>query len=290
MIYPIVVIMVAVLILTFIMIKIVPTFKTIFEDFGTDLPAATQLLISVSNATALYWYVIPLFPLSVWLLIKLIRKFKAGRMGWDMFSLNWPVFGMLIEKNSMARTTRTLGTLVASGVPILEALNITRETCGNSVFQRLYGKVSESIREGDTIAKPLKDYSKPGFHPVALLLWAFAAAFPALCLLSIPTARAIAAPLALACAILGGLYYVTRMNRRVVDDLVVNMVDVGEETGELDTMLYKVADIYDDEVQVITDSLMSLLEPLLIVFLGGAVGFIVISLFMPLVSLIQNLT
>ena len=82
----------------------------------------------------------------------------------------------------------------------------------------------------------------------------------------------------------------TRMNRRVVDDLVVNMVDVGEETGELDTMLYKVADIYDDEVQVITDSLMSLLEPLLIVFLGGAVGFIVISLFMPLVSLIQNLT
>jgi len=290
MIYPVVVIMVAVLILTFIMIKIVPTFKTIFEDFGTELPAATQLLISVSNATASYWYVIPLFPLSVWLLVKLVRKFKAGRMGWDMFSLNWPVFGMLIEKNSMARTTRTLGTLVASGVPILEALTITRETCGNAMFQRLYGKVAESIREGDTISKPMKDYSTPGFHPVALILWSFAAAFPALCLLSIPTVRGMAGSLALACAVLGGLYYVTRMNRRVVDDLVVNMVDVGEETGELDTMLYKVADIYDDEVAVITDSLMSLLEPLLIVFLGGAVGFIVISLFMPLVSLIQNLT
>lgn len=290
MIYPVVVIMVAVLILTFIMIKIVPTFKDIFTDFGTELPAATQLLISVSNATAAYWYVIPLFPLSVWLLVKLVRKFKAGRMGWDMFSLNWPVFGMLIEKNSMARTTRTLGTLVASGVPILEALTITRETCGNAMFQRLYGKVAESIREGDTIAKPMKDYSKPGFHPVALILWAFAASFPALCLLSIPSVRGMAASLSLACAVLGGLYYVTRMNRRVVDDLVVNMVDVGEETGELDTMLYKVADIYDDEVQVITDSLMSLLEPLLIVFLGGAVGFIVISLFMPLVSLIQNLT
>ena len=290
MIYPVVVIMVAVLILTFIMIKIVPTFKTIFEDFGTTLPAATQLLISVSNATARFWYVIPLFPLSIWLLVKLVRKFKVGKMGWDMFSLNWPVFGMLIEKNSMAKTTRTLGTLVASGVPILEGLNITRETCGNAMFERLYGKVAESIREGDTIAKPLKDYSTPGFHPVALGLWCFAAAFPALCILTIPTARGIAAPLALACAVLGGLYYVTRMNRRVVDDLVVNMVDVGEETGELDTMLYKVADTYDDEVQVITDSLMSLLEPLLIVFLGGAVGFIVISLFMPLVSLIQNLT
>ena len=290
MIYPIVVIMVAVLILTFIMIKIVPTFKEIFADFGTELPAATQLLIAVSNATANYWYVIPLFPLSLWLLVKLIRKFKAGRMGWDMFSLNWPVFGMLIEKNSMARTTRTLGTLVASGVPILEALNITRETCGNAMFERLYGKVADSIREGDTIAKPLKDYSSPGFHPVALILWMLAASFPALCLLSVPGVRAIAGSLALASAVLGGLYYVTRMNRRVVDDLVVNMVDVGEETGELDTMLYKVADTFDDEVQVITDSLMSLLEPLLIVFLGGAVGFIVISLFMPLVSLIQNLT
>ena len=93
-----------------------------------------------------------------------------------------------------------------------------------------------------------------------------------------------------AVAMFGGLYYFMRMNRRVVDDLVVNMVDVGEETGELDTMLYKVADTYDEEVAVITDSLTSLLEPLLIVFLGGAVGFIVISLFMPLVSLIQNLS
>jgi len=290
MIYPIIVIMVAVLILTFIMIKIVPTFKTIFEDFGTELPPPTQLLIEVSNATARYWYVIPLFPLGLWLIIKLIRKFKAGRMGWDMFSLNWPVFGMLIEKNTMAKTTRTLGTLVASGVPILESLNITRETCGNAMFERLFGKVSESIREGETIAQPLKDHSAPGFHPIALMLWMLAAAFPGICMMVVPNILYIAAPLALACSILGGLFYFTRMNRRVVNDLVVNMVDVGEETGELDTMLYKVADTFDDEVQVITDSLMSLLEPLLIVFLGGAVAFIVISLFMPLVSLIENLS
>jgi len=290
MIYPAVVIMVAVVILTFIMIKIVPTFKEIFTDFGTELPQATQLLIAVSNATAQYWYVIPLFPTALWLLVKLVRKFKAGRMGWDMFSLNWPVFGMLIEKNSMARTTRTLGTLVASGVPILEALNITRETCGNAMFERLFGKVSDSIREGETISKPIRDYSSPGFHPVAAILWMAAAAFPALCMLAIPGIRQLAGMLAGGCAVLGVLYYLTRMNRRVVDDLVVNMVDVGEETGELDTMLYKCADTYDDEVQVITDSLMSLLEPIMIVFLGGAVGFIVISLFMPLVSLITNLT
>jgi type IV pilus assembly protein PilC len=281
---------VAVGILTFIMIKIVPTFQTIFEDFDTTLPAATQLLITISNVTARFWWLIPVFPLGLWLSIKLVRKFKHGRMGWDMFSLNWPVFGMLIEKNAMARSTRTLGTLVASGVPILEALTITRETCGNAMFERLFTKVGESIREGETIAKPMKDYSAPGFHPVACALWVVLAAFPCMVLMMMPGILHIAAPLALAAGVCGGLYYFTRMNRRVVDDLVVNMVDVGEETGELDTMLYKVADTYDEEVQVITDSLMSLLEPLLIVFLGGAVGFIVVSLFLPLVSLIQNLS
>ena len=222
--------------------------------------------------------------------VKMIRKFKQGRMGWDLFSLNWPVFGTLIEKNSMARSTRTLGTLVSSGVPILEGLTITRETCGNAMFERLYSKVAESIREGDTIAKPMKEFSKPGFHPVACGLWVAAAVLPIAPLFFIKSMLHIAAPMAAAGAIVGGAYYVMRMNRRVADDLVVNMVDVGEETGELDTMLYKVADTYDEEVAVLTDSLMSLLEPLLIVFLGGAVGFIVISLFLPLVSLITNLS
>ncbi len=162
MIYPIIVVMVAVGILTFIMIKIVPTFQAIFEDFGTTLPAATQLLVQISHYTAKFWYLIPAFPIGLWLTIKMIRKFKAGRMGWDMFSLNWPVFGTLIEKNTMARTTRTLGTLVASGVPILEALNITRETCGNAMFERLFGKVSESIREGETIANPTEGELQTG--------------------------------------------------------------------------------------------------------------------------------
>lgn len=290
MIYPVVVVMVAVGILTFIMLKIVPTFEQIFKDFETELPAATQILITISALTASYWFLIPGIPFCIWLFVKLLRKFKAGRMGWDLFSLNWPVFGMLIEKNSMARCTRTLGTLVSSGVPILEAIAITRETTGNAFFEGMFIKVTESIREGETISKPLKDNSRPGFHPVACFLWVALAAVPCSSLMFMPDMLQVGMGLTVAAGIVGALYYLMRMNRRVVDDLVVNMVDVGEETGELDTMLYKVADTFDAEVAVLTDSLMSLLEPLLIVFLGGAVGFIVISLFLPLVSLIQNLS
>lgn len=287
-IYPVMVVLVAVGILTFIMLKIVPAFQKIFDDFDTELPAMTQMLVTVSELTARFFYLIPIIPLAVFIGIKLLCKFKQGKMGWDMFALRIPIFGQLVEKNTLARTTRTLGTLVSSGVPILEALNITRETAGNAVFERLYGKVSESIREGETIAKPLKEYSKPGFHPVALTLWILVCSLPMIPAV-IGLGVATGAPLLLAGAVVGGLAYMMKMNKRVVDDLVVNMVDVGEETGELDTMLYKVADTFDDEVAVITSSLTKLMEPLLIIFLGGAVGFIVIALFMPLVSLIQNL-
>ena len=157
--------------------------------------------------------------------------------------------------------------LVASGVPILEALNITRDTSGNATFERMYTKISEAIREGEAIAKPMKENSVPGFHPVAAFFWF---------------------------AFLGGpvglLIYLMKFRKRIVDDIVVNMVDVGEETGELDTMLYKVADTYDEEVAVLTDGLMALIEPMLICFLGGAVGFIVISLFLPLIELIKGLS
>ncbi len=266
MIYPAVVVTVAVSILTFIMIKIVPAFQKIFDDFKTDLPGMTVMLVTISKLTVSYWFLIPLIPVSIWLMVKLLRKFEYGREGWDLWTLKMPVFGQLVEKNTMARTTRTLGTLVASGVPILEALNITRETSGNAMFEKLYGKVSESIREGESIAKPMKEHSRPGFNALTAFFWFF----------FIP--------------IVGVLIYMTRMNQRVVDDLVVNMIDVGEETGELDTMLYKVADTYDEEVAVLTDSLVSLMEPLMIVFLGGAVGFIVIALFLPLVKLITTLT
>jgi hypothetical protein len=180
MIYPIVVITVAVAILTFIMLKIVPVFATMFDDFGLDLPEMTLLLVAISNYVVQCWFLIPLIPVGLWLFIKLCRKFKHGRMGWDMFMLKLPVFGQLVEKNTMARTTRTLGTLVASGVPILEGIQITRDTSGNAVFERLYGRVGEAIREGEPIAKPLKTYSTLGFHPVALFFWCFAGALPGL--------------------------------------------------------------------------------------------------------------
>ena len=257
MIYPIVVVMVAVSILTFIMIKIVPTFEEMFTEFGLELPTATQLLMAMSNNVVTYWYLIPTIPLGIFLFIKLVKKFKHGRMGWDMFMLKIPVFGPLVEKNILARTTRTLGTLVASGVPILEGLTITRETAGNSLFERMYGKVTDAIREGETIAKPMKEHSKPGFHPVAMFFWCALVGGPLIPICFLPDmAQTGLGAVAVGCAI-GGLWYFTRMNARFVDDLVVNMVDVGEETGELDTMLYKVADTYDEEVRTMTDGLMA---------------------------------
>jgi type IV pilus assembly protein PilC len=146
-----------------------------------------------------------------------------------------PVAGMIVEKSIVARTMRTLGTLISSGVPILEALAIVRETAMNAVFEDAFQRVYESIREGETIATPLREC-------------------------------------------------------KLVDDMVVNMVDVGEETGDLDTMLNKVADVYDEEVDVLVESLISLLEPIMIVILGLIVGTIVIALFMPLLGLLDGLS
>jgi type IV pilus assembly protein PilC len=235
MVYPVVVILVAVCILTFIMLFIIPKFEKIFKDFNMKLPAITEWLMDTSRWFGNYWYVLPLFPLCWWLMIKLIRLNKTGNYALDRIYLWIPIIGPLIEKTVVARTTRTLGTLVSSGVPILEALSIVRETCTNAVFERMYLRVYESIREGDTIAQPLKE-------------------------------------------------------SRLVDDMVINMVDVGEETGDLDTMLYKVADVYDEEVNVMVESLISLLEPLMIVVLGLIIGTIVIALFMPLIKLLEGLS
>jgi type IV pilus assembly protein PilC len=234
MIYPIVVVCVAVLILTGIMIFIIPKFEKIFADFKLKLPWLTQTLIDTSRWFGKYWYVIPLFPVVLWLLFKLIRLNRTGNYIMDKIKLYIPIMGNLIEKSVVARTMRTLGTLISSGVPILEALSIVRETCMNAVFEEMYKRVYDSIREGDTIAQPLKE-------------------------------------------------------SRLVDDMVVNMVDVGEETGDLDSMLNKIADVYDEEVDVLVDALISLLEPLMIVVLGAIVGTIVIAMFMPMLALLESL-
>jgi type IV pilus assembly protein PilC len=235
MVYPAVVITVAVLILMFIMIYIIPKFKKIFADFGMKLPWATETLIDTSDWFVEYWYVVPLVPLSIFLLIKLIRMSKAGAFIIDRLKLKIPVIGKIIEKTTVARTMRTLGTLVSSGVPILESLSIVRETCTNLVFEDCFKRVYESIREGETIAQPLKE-------------------------------------------------------SKLVDDMVVNMIEVGEETGDLDTMLYKISDFYDEEVDTLVKGLIDMLEPLMIVVLGLMIGAIVISLFMPLIELMEGLS
>ncbi len=235
MVYPAVVIMVAVSILIFIMVMIIPKFKKIFDEFGLQLPDMTKILIDVSMWMKDYWYVIPLFPLGFYLLIKLVRLSRAGNYALDRITLWIPVVGGLVEKTIVARTMRTLGTLVSSGVPILEALSIVKDTANNAVFERMFQRVLESIREGDTIADPLRE-------------------------------------------------------SRLVDAMVVNMVEVGEETGDLDTMLYKVADFYDEEVDTMVKSMISLLEPIMIVFLGLTIGGIVISLFLPLIKLLEGLS
>ncbi|MDA0591063.1 MAG: type II secretion system F family protein [Planctomycetota bacterium] len=235
MIYPVVVVMVATLIVGFIMVYIIPKFKAIFEGFGTELPKITEVLISTSDFVAAYWFLGPVLPIAFVLMIRIIKKNKTGEYIVDMIMLKIPVLGKIIQKSTTARIMRTLGTLIASGVPILEAITIARDTSGNAVFKRAFDNIYAAIREGESIAVPLKE-------------------------------------------------------ARIVDDLVVNMVDVGEETGALDNMMYKVADVYDEEVAVLVDAMIKLLEPLLVVVLGLVVGFIVIALFMPLIKLLNDLS
>jgi type IV pilus assembly protein PilC len=235
MIYPVAVITVATAIVGFIMYYIIPKFKKIFEDFDTELPGMTVALIGFSDAVVNYWYLGPALPFGLWLFIKIVKKNKTGAYIVDWIALRLPLLGPIIKKSIVARTCRTLGTLVASGVPILEALNITRDTAGNRVFVNAFEHVTAAIREGESMAVPLKE-------------------------------------------------------TRTVDDIVVNMVDVGEETGALDNMLYKVADVYDEEVSVLVEGLVNLLEPLMVVILGLIVGFIVIALFMPLIKLLNDLS
>lgn len=235
MVYPIVVISVACLIVGFILYFIIPKFEAIFKDFGVDLPGMTKFLIHASHFVVDKFYVVLLAPFLFWITIKLIYRNKTGAYILDRILLLIPVMGQIVEKSTVARTTRTLGTLVQSGVPILESLNIVRDTAGNMVFERAFTRIYESIREGESIAQPLRE-------------------------------------------------------ARIVDDIVVNMIDVGEETGDLDTMLNKIADNYDEEVETLVESLVSLLEPIMIVVLGGIIGFIVIALFLPLISLISKLS
>jgi type IV pilus assembly protein PilC len=243
-IYPTVVICIAVAIVTGIMYFVIPKFQEIFNDFNVKLPALTLWLVSASKWIAgtaspdqrvpgVVWIISS--PFIIFFLFKVIRKTGFGRAATDWIFLKIPVIGGLIQKTTVARFTRTLGTLVAAGVPILEAITITKETSGNWVFEQALGKVHDSIKEGETFAGPLR-------------------------------------------------------KAKVCDLIVVNMIDVGEETGDLDVMLMKIADNYDEEVDVAVASLLSLLEPFMVVILGGIVGTIVLALFLPLVSMIESVS
>jgi type IV pilus assembly protein PilC len=289
--YPIMVVLFTICILTFIMLKIIPEFKTMFEEFEIALPAMTLLLMAISDRVCKMWFLFPLIPIAMILFISLVCKFRSGRMGWHLFLLKLPVMGKLVEKANLARTTRTLGALVASGVPIIEGLTITRETSGNAMFEKVYSKVNDSIREGETIAEPMKKHSYPGFHPVAAFFFMATMALPPLAVLFIQPSMWFG--VMYGCGVLcmlGMAWYFLNYKKPVVEDLVVNMVAVGEETGELDVMLYKVADYYEEEVETLTDGMMKMIEPMMIIFLGLVVLFIVASLFMPLIAIIGGLT
>jgi len=234
MIYPAAVISIAGGIVTGILIFIVPKFQQMFEEMDIELPGLTQFLIDFSSLLATRWYLIPIVPATIFALYKIIGMNKYGKYGLDWMQFKVPLFGTLANKSTVSRFCRTLGTLIASGVPILEALNIVRETTGNACMVNAITKVHDSIREGENIADPLRQ-------------------------------------------------------SKVTDEMVVNMIDVGEETGELDKMLTKVADTFDEEIDVIVESLTSLIEPIMIIFMGGTVGTIVIALFMPLIKLMGSM-
>ncbi|MBI4327172.1 MAG: type II secretion system F family protein [Chloroflexi bacterium] len=234
--YPAAVMTVAVTILTILMVFVVPKFKTIFADMleGQDLPVFTQFVLGISEVIAGH-FVVALGTLAGFIIaLKLFLRTKLGRRLFDKFKLNFPVLGPVISKVAISRFTRTLGTLVSSGVPILQALTIVKETSGNIVVGEAVAAVHESVKEGETITAPLEASN-------------------------------------------------------VFPPMVISMVDVGEQTGALPEMLMKIADNYDDEVDNAVSAMTSLLEPIMIVFLAVVVGSIVIALFLPLITLIDQL-
>ena len=234
--YPAIVLFIAVVIMGFLLVFIVPKFEAIFADMlgGKPLPGLTQFVIATSNLVKNNIFIIIGSIVGLAFLYKFAAKTPKGSVAIDTFMLRAPVFGDLTRKSAISRFTRTLGTLVTSGVPILQALNITRETAGNAIIADAITRVHDSVKEGESIVTPLEASN-------------------------------------------------------VFPPMVISMIDVGEETGQLPEMLLKIAEVYDDEVDNAVSGLTSLLEPVMIVFLAVVVGTIVIALFMPLISIISGM-
>lgn len=228
MIYPAVVTSVAVAVLAIIMVFVVPTFSKMFASMGGTLPLPTRIIISISNFVGgIGGLIIFATIVAIVIAITQIRRTENGRRATDAILLKLPIFGMILNKVAVAKFTRTLGTLVSSGVPILDGLDITAKTSGNKVIEYAVRDVRRAVAEGKTLAEPLS-------------------------------------------------------KTKVFPPMVTHMIAVGESTGALDAMLGKIADFYDDEVDAAVSNLTAMLEPLLMVFLGTTVGFIVVALYLPI--------
>jgi type IV pilus assembly protein PilC len=225
---------VAVLVTVVLLAYVTPTFEKMFRDFGGAMPAPTQFLIDLSHGLRNNWYLFVGIPIALVVAFRLFVRNPRGRKLWDRFLLKVPVFGSLIRKVAVARFTRTLGTLLSSGVPILDAMEIVAKSAGNRTIEQAILFVRARISEGKNIAGPLAD-------------------------------------------------------TKVFPPMVVQMIGVGEATGAMDAMLNKIADFYDDEVDVAIAALTSMIEPLLMVFLGAVVGGFLVAMYLPIFSIAGNI-
>jgi len=232
MMYPMVISIIAGTITLFLLIFVIPTFQNIFAQFGAELPLPTRVLIGLSTFLRKMFLVVIAFPFVAFWGAKKYYSSEKGRLMVDTYSLKLPAFGLMLTKVAVAKFSRTLGTLIKSGVPILQALDTVGKTSGNKVIENAISTAITSIKEGERMAEPLK---KTGVFP----------------------------------------------------PMVVQMIAIGEETGNLDTMLNKIADFYDQEVDVAVKSLTSMIEPIVMVGMGIVVGAIVLAMFMPMFEMSQ---
>ena len=228
--YPIAVTIMSIIITVFLLIKVVPVFKDIYSGFGADLPLPTLIMLGVSDFVKQYFYLVVGMLAAFIFFIYRYSKTEKGCLKIDNIKLRMPVFGILIKKVAVSKFTRTLSTLIRSGVPILAALEIVSRTSGNSVIEQAVNQVGANVKEGESIAEPL-------------------------------------------------------MRSGVFPPMVVRMISVGEQTGELEKMLSKIADFYDEQVDAAVSGLTSLIEPLIIAFLGIIIGGIVICMFLPILKM-----
>jgi type IV pilus assembly protein PilC len=228
--YPAIVVTIAVSVIAVILIYVIPVFTGLFKDAGVKLPALTLFVVNLSDFTKRFFFWMILGVILLVFLLRKIRKQPRGRLATDRLLLRAPIFGLLIRKVAIARFSRTLGTLLSSGVPILDAMNIVANTAGNAVVEEAIRESRTAIAEGRSVADPLQE-------------------------------------------------------TKVFPPMVTKMIAVGEATGALDSMLEKIADFYDEEVDTTVEALTSLLEPLLIVFLGVTIGGILVAMYMPIFQL-----